>query len=186
MQLVAVALDQEWDVARHQPRQAVADEKTEIMPLDMRDQHLGARLGKSRGQVDHETTFSLRQLRCCSTTVANKAAPVAKRMMPEDLLIQPRWRGSIARRNNPMPRLTPNHHTNDPTHTPSTRNPARTSVACAPPRARAAKIARKTRIVTGLVMVSAKAEAKSRSRVSGFDCSVILSRTSVVRAEPPI
>ena len=97
--------------------------------------------------------------------------------MPEARLIQARWRGSIERRNNPMPRLNPSHHTNDPTHTPSTRNPARTSVACVPPRPSAAKIARKTRIVTGLVMVSAKAETKSRNRVSGLDCSAILSRS---------
>ncbi len=35
-------------------------EQTEIMALDMRDQHLGAGLGKSRGQINHETTFSFR------------------------------------------------------------------------------------------------------------------------------
>ena len=53
VQLLAVALDQERDVARHEPRGTMADEQAEIVPLNVLDQYLRARFGKGWGQVNH-------------------------------------------------------------------------------------------------------------------------------------
>ena len=58
----------------------------------------------------------------------------------------------------PAPRASPAHHNSEPSQTPRTRIAARPSVASAPVKPIPAKIARKARIVIGLVMVSAKVE----------------------------
>jgi hypothetical protein len=43
-----MALDQERNVARDEPRGAVADEQTEIVLLDMREQNGRTRFGEGR------------------------------------------------------------------------------------------------------------------------------------------
>jgi hypothetical protein len=48
-----MVLDQEGYVARDEPRGAMADEQTEIVLLDMRDQHRGTRFSEGRRQIDH-------------------------------------------------------------------------------------------------------------------------------------
>ncbi len=56
MQLLPVPFDQERNVARHEAGGAVADEETEIMAFNMRDQDLGTRLGEVRGQVHQRSS----------------------------------------------------------------------------------------------------------------------------------
>src|SRR6516165_1197334 len=58
----------------------------------------------------------------------------------------------------PSPKLTASHHISDPSQTPSTRIAARSSVASSPLSPMAEKMPRKTRIVIGLVSVSAKVD----------------------------
>ena len=59
---LAVALDQERDVARYEPRAAMADEQAEIVPLDVLDQYFGARFGEGGGQVNHAIVSVCRAL----------------------------------------------------------------------------------------------------------------------------
>ena len=53
IQLIAAPLDQKRDMARHEPMLAMADQQTEIVALDMRDQNFGAGFGKNGRQVNH-------------------------------------------------------------------------------------------------------------------------------------
>ena len=69
VQLLAMALDQERNVARDEPRGAVADEQTEIVLLDMRDQNGRTRFGEGRRQIDHRIISKLPSARPASTQI---------------------------------------------------------------------------------------------------------------------
>jgi hypothetical protein len=58
VQILVTALDQERDVAGDEPGDAVAEEETKIMPLNVRDQHRGARFGEGGRQIDHRIISS--------------------------------------------------------------------------------------------------------------------------------
>ena len=93
VQLLAVMLRQERDVARHESRVTLADEQAEIVPLDVLDQYLRTRFGEGGGQVNHaivsrcEPLSLRRQLICAISGAASSAAPDSKRMVPEARLI---------------------------------------------------------------------------------------------------
>jgi hypothetical protein len=53
VQLLVTALDQKRNMAGHEAGGAVANEKTKIVPLNVSDQHCGARFAESGGQIDH-------------------------------------------------------------------------------------------------------------------------------------
>jgi hypothetical protein len=84
VQLLAMALDQERNVARDKPGGAMTDEETKIVPLDVRNQHCGARFREGRGQIDHRIISKL------TIGVTSNAAPEKKRIAPEPRLIHPR------------------------------------------------------------------------------------------------
>ncbi len=87
----------------------------------------------------------------------------------------------------PAPKVSPPHHSSDPSQTPRTRTPPRAIVACSPANPMPAKIARKARIVIGLAMVSAKVDAKSASRPSASRCEFAASsRIGPQRGNPDI
>ena len=58
VQLLIAALDQERNMARHEPGSTMADEQAEIVPLDMCDQYLRTRFRKGRGQIDQRIVSS--------------------------------------------------------------------------------------------------------------------------------
>jgi hypothetical protein len=53
---VAVMFNQKGNVARYEPIGAVAYKQTEVVPLDVLDQHLGTRFGKGRRQIHHQSS----------------------------------------------------------------------------------------------------------------------------------
>src|SRR5262249_19815983 len=63
VEFVAVTLEEKGDVARNEPIRPVADEQTKVMPLNMPDQHLRARFGEGRRQIDHQSSPLLRKSR---------------------------------------------------------------------------------------------------------------------------
>jgi hypothetical protein len=56
MEPVAVMLNQKGYVARCEPIGAVAHKQTEVVPLDVLDQHLRTRFGKGRRQIHHQSS----------------------------------------------------------------------------------------------------------------------------------
>ena len=94
VQLLAIAVDHERNMARHEPFRATADEQTEIMLLDMRGQHCGTRFGEGGRQIDHGMISNfpacLRQPTVLTTRLASSASPERRRMPPEPRLIQAR------------------------------------------------------------------------------------------------
>src|SRR5690348_8415814 len=56
VELIAVPLDQKGYVARNNSIDAMADQQTKIMLIDVLDQHLEARFSKGGGQINHQSS----------------------------------------------------------------------------------------------------------------------------------
>src|SRR6266851_6585321 len=154
-------LEEERDLAGDQPLLAMADEHAELVAFDVLNELLGAGFGEGGRQIDHGQTSRLAasQPKCWARTLPSSATPQNTNIPPEPRLIQIRCLRPNDNRTLPAPKANPAHHNSEPSHTPKTRITARPNVASEPLKPMPAKIARKARIVIGLVMVSAKAEA---------------------------
>src|SRR5690349_25080383 len=53
MQPIAFVIDQERHMARHEPRGTMTDEQAKIIPLDVLQQYVRARVGEGGRQINH-------------------------------------------------------------------------------------------------------------------------------------